>query len=276
MHVLNNVIKTIAFTAVYFVSHVTLAQVQLAGEITQGSLIVGKTLPGSKVFIDGKALPVSTLGDFAFGFGRDQTKPIALKVIEPNGDVESKTLKPTAREYNIQRVEGIAKKIMNPNPKAVARAKKDRAQVKQARAVSSELTAFSQGFIPPIQGTVTGVYGSQRYYNGVPKTPHYGLDYAGKTGDPVKAPADGKVTMWVPDMFYSGGTMIIDHGQGISSTFLHLSGSHVKVGDLVKQGQVVAKVGSTGRSTGPHLDWRINWHNVRLDPALALKITPLK
>ena len=273
---LNNVIKTIAVTATYFVSHVAIAQVQLAGVITQGSLIVGKTLPGSQVLIDGKALPVSTSGDFAFGFGRDQTKPIALKVIEPNGDVESKTLKPSAREYNIQRVEGIAKKIMNPNPKAVARAKKDSAQVKQARAVSSALTAFSEGFIPPIQGTVTGVYGSQRYYNGVPKTPHYGLDYAGKTGDPVKAPADSKVTMWVPDMFYSGGTMIIDHGQGISSTFLHLSGSHVKVGDMVKQGQVVAKVGSTGRSTGPHLDWCINWHNVRLDPALALKITPLK
>ena len=164
---------------------------------------------------------------------------------------------------------------MKPNPKAVARAKKDSAQVKSARAANSDFTAFATGFIAPIDGTITGVYGSQRYYNGVPKTPHYGLDYAGKKGDPVKAPADGKVVLNVPDMFYSGGTMIIDHGHGINSTFLHLSNSYVKVGDIVKQGDVVAAVGSTGRSTGPHLDWRVNWFNVRLDPALALKVKSL-
>ncbi|QOL24867.1 M23 family metallopeptidase [Thalassotalea sp. LPB0316] len=271
-----NVTWVAIFSALFGLSQPANAQVSLSGEITQGALIIGKTQAGSQVSLDGKALPVSKNGDFAFGFGRDTTESVELIVKSPSGKVHSETLTPSSREYNIQRVEGIARKIMNPDPKAVERARKDSAQVKQARAISSELTAFSQGFVAPIEGTITGVYGSQRYYNGVPKTPHYGLDYAGNTGDPVKAPADGKVILWVPDMFYSGGTMIIDHGQGISSTFLHLSGSYVDVGDDVKQGQVVAKVGASGRATGPHLDWRINWHNVRLDPALALKLKPIE
>ena len=199
-----------------------------------------------------------------------------LTIVSPKGEVEKRTLKPLKREYNIQRIEGIAKKIMNPNKKANIRVGEDNKKIKAARTIDSNLTAFAQGFIAPIEGTITGVYGSQRYYNGVPKWPHYGLDYAGNTGDPVKAPADGVVLMFVPDMFYSGGTMIIDHGHGVSSTFLHLSDSYVKVGDKVSKGQVVAAVGSSGRATGPHLDWRINWFNVRLDPALVLKLKPLE
>ena len=165
---------------------------------------------------------------------------------------------------------------MNPNKKAVTRVGEDNKKIRAARKIDSNLTAFAEGFIAPIDGIITGVYGSQRYYNGVPKTPHYGLDYAGKTGDPVKSPADGTVLMYVPDMFYSGGTMIIDHGHGVSSTFLHLSDSYVKVGDKVSKGELVAAVGSSGRATGPHLDWRINWFNMRLDPALVLKLKPLK
>ena len=210
------------------------------------------------------------------GFSRDDNQTYTLKIIDKNGRTETQTLTPTKREYKIQRVNGIAKKIMNPNPEAVKRAKQDSAQVKLARKTDSNLQYFAKGFVAPINGTVTGVYGSQRVYNGVPKTPHYGIDYAGKKGDPVKAPANGTIVLNVPDMFYSGGTMIIDHGHGVTSTFLHLSDSYVKVGDQVKQGDVVAAVGSTGRSTGPHLDWRINWFDVRLDPALALTIEPIK
>lgn len=246
----------------------------LSGEISQGGLVVGKTVTNSQVFLNEQALKVSKDGEFAFGFGRDEQTPHRIKVITPKGEVLEEVLTPSKREYKIQKVNGIKKSIMNPNPKAVARAKQDSKQVKAARAITSDLTAFAQGFIPPIDGIITGVYGSQRVYNGIPKTPHYGLDYAGKKGDPVKAPADGVIVLNVPDMFYSGGTMIIDHGHGINSTFLHLSDSYVKVGDKVKQGEVVAAVGSTGRSTGPHLDWRINWGNVRLDPALALKVKP--
>ncbi|WP_019028150.1 M23 family metallopeptidase [Colwellia piezophila] len=251
------------------------SDIALSGEVKQGGLMVGKTSPQNTVTLNGKSIAVTSSGDYAFGFSRDDKQSYQLVITSVNGDRVTKTLTPEKREYNIQRIEGIKKSIMQPNPKSVARAQQDSKQVKAARKISSELSYFAQGFIAPIKGTITGVYGSQRVYNGVPKNPHYGLDYAGKTGDPVKAPASGTVLLWVPDMFYSGGTMIIDHGQGVSSTFLHLSNSYVKQGDKVKQGQVVAAVGKSGRATGPHLDWRINWFKVKIDPALVLKIQPL-
>ena len=248
----------------------------LTGEIKQGGLIVGKTLPQNTVTLNDKVITVSKSGDYTFGFSRDDQQSYQLVITSVNGDRATKTLIPEKRSYNIQRIEGIKKSIMQPNPKAVTRARQDSKQVKAARKVASSLNYFSQGFIAPIEGRITGVYGSQRVFNGVPKRPHFGLDYAGKTGDPVKAPASGTVLLWVPDMFYSGGTMIIDHGQGISSTFLHLSNSYVKQGDKIKQGQVVAAVGKSGRATGPHLDWRINWFDVKIDPALVLKLQPLQ
>lgn len=248
-----------------------LANIELSGEIMQGGYLVGKTEVGSQVFLNQQLLPVSTLGYYAFGFGRDEEKTFQLKVVTPSGETFEKALTPKKREYKIQRINGIKKSIMKPNPKAVARAKTDNRQVKEARGQKTQLNAFAYKFIAPIKGTITGVYGSQRVFNDVPKNPHFGLDYAGNVGDPVKAPADGIVTLWVPDMFYSGGTMIIDHGHGINSTFLHLSQSYVNQGDVVKQGEVVAAVGKSGRATGPHLDWRVNWHNIRLDPALVLK-----
>ncbi len=254
----------------------TSAHAQLTKQFFQGALIVGKTASENKVMLNGKAIKVSANGDYALGFSRDEKNNSELVIISPNGQREKTTLTPLKREYNIQKVEGIAKKIMNPNKKANIRAGEDNKKISAARKVDSDLTAFAQGFVAPIDGIITGVYGSQRYYNGVPKRPHYGLDYAGKKGDPVKSPADGIILMYVPDMFYSGGTMIIDHGHGVSSTFLHLSDSYVKVGDKVNKGQLVAAVGSSGRATGPHLDWRINWFNMKLDPALVLKLKPLK
>lgn len=270
-------IKLIALclTSIFF-SQNAVAAIKLSGEIKQGALVIGKTATNNVVTFDGKVLPLSEHGDYVFGFGRDDEKTHQLVITQPNGEKELKSLTPAKRQYDIQRIEGIAKKIMNPNPKAVTRAQQDGAQVSVARKTLSTKTDFAKGFIAPITGIITGVYGSQRVFNGVPKRPHYGLDYAGKTGDPVKAPAAGTVVMFVPDMFYSGGTMIIDHGHGISSSFLHLSKSYVKTGDDVKKGQVVAAVGSSGRTTGPHLDWRINWFNMRLDPALALKAVPIK
>jgi len=256
--------------------HNTAGSIILSGEVQQGGLMVGKTSPSNTVSLNGKKIVVSASGDYTFGFSRDDVKSYELVITTINGDRETKTLTPAKRDYKLQRIEGIKKSIMQPNPKAVARSQQDSKQIKAARKISSELTSFAQGFIAPIKGTITGVYGSQRIYNGVPKRPHFGLDYAGKIGDPVKSPASGTVLLWVPDMFYSGGTMIIDHGQGVSSTFLHLSDSYVKQGDNVKQGQVVAAVGNSGRTTGPHLDWRINWFGVKIDPALVLKIQPLQ
>ncbi len=257
-----------------FVSQCALADVQLSGEIIQGGLVIGKAHPDAMVLLNDKKLTVSENGDFVFGFGRDDDQHYALTVIE-SGQKTVKQFTPKKREYNEQRINGIKKSIMKPNPKAQARIKQDNAQIKEARKVASSLSAFAKGFVAPIDGTITGVYGSRRIFNGEPKWPHFGLDYAGDVGDPVKAPADGTVLLYVKDMFYSGGTMIIDHGQGVSSTFLHLSDAYVKAGDSVKQGEIVAAVGASGRATGPHLDWRINWFDTRIDPALVLKVKPI-
>lgn len=146
--------------------------------------------------------------------------------------------------------------------------------VKQARDRIELDTAFAQDFIWPAVGPISGVYGSRRILNGEPRRPHYGVDVAGPVGQPVYAPADGLVTLYVPDMYYSGGTMIIDHGYGISSTFLHLSKEHVEVGQRVKQGDLIAEIGATGRVTGPHLDWRMNWFEKRVDPQLLVPSQP--
>ena len=252
------------------------AEIILSGEIKQGGLVIGKTQANNKVSLNNKQLSVSSNGDYVFGFGRDDVKQYNLVITQTNGEIQQRIITPKQRSYKEQSIKGIAKNIMQPNPKAVSRAQKDSSQIKAARKTSSALTTFATGFIAPIEGIITGVYGSRRIYNGVKKRPHFGLDYAGKTGDPVKAPAAGKILLYVGDMFYSGGTMIIDHGHGVTSTFLHLSNAYVKVGDNVEQGQIVAAVGKSGRATGPHLDWRINWFNTRIDPALVLKIKPIK
>ena len=120
-------------------------------------------------------------------------------------------------------------------------------------------------------GPISGVYGSQRVYNGVPGTPHYGIDVAVPTGTAIVAPASGQIIMVHDNMFYSGGTIMLDHGHGVSSSFLHLSKTSVEVGDWVEQGDPIGEVGATGRVTGPHLDWRMNWGDSRIDPELLLR-----
>ncbi|MCK8046634.1 M23 family metallopeptidase [Shewanella sp. 1CM18E] len=247
-----------------------IAGVELNGELSQGALIRAKVEPGTEVFLNDEVVKVNDKGEFVFGFARDAQAEQMLKLVYADGLTELKPLKVKPREYKIQNITGISKKIMKPDPKAQARAAEDSKQVKAARAQFTASDAFNQDFIWPLTGRVTGVYGSQRIYNGKPGTPHYGVDIAAKTGTVVVAPADGVISLSVPDMFYSGGTMIIDHGYGVSSSFLHLSKLYVEPGQVVKQGDKVAEVGSTGRSTGPHLDWRVNWYQVRLDPTTVV------
>ncbi|QBF84332.1 M23 family metallopeptidase [Shewanella maritima] len=242
------------------------AQLELQGKFEQGALIRGSVPAGAKVKLNGEVIKVTADGRFAFGFERDAELEQSLEVVYPDGLTEIKPLKVNKREYKIDRIEGISKKIMKPNPQAQARAAKDAKQVRAARDTFSEHAFFTQDFIWPVTGRISGVYGSQRVYNGKPGNPHYGVDIARPTGTVVVAPADGVVTLAVPDMFYSGGTVIIDHGYGVSSTFIHLHKIYAKVGDKVKQGQDVAEIGATGRVTGPHLDWRVNWFQMRLDP----------
>ena len=242
------------------------AQVNLQGKLEQGALMRGHVAAGTQVALNGEAIKVTPDGNFAFGFDRDGELSQQLTLVYPSGLTEVKLLTLIKREYDIQSVKGISSKIMKPDPVAQQRAAKDSAQVKAARASFSNQTAFMQEFIWPLTGRISGVYGSQRIYNDVPGNPHFGVDVAAKTGTVVVAPADGVISLSVPDMFYSGGTMVIDHGYGVSSSFLHLSKLYVKTGEVVKQGQAVAEVGSTGRANGPHLDWRVNWYQMRLDP----------
>ncbi|RYV02022.1 peptidase [Shewanella sp. OPT22] len=253
--------------ASFFLSFSALANsIHLQGKFEQGSLIKGNVPPQSQVLLNGNPVQVAKSGDFVFGFEREAEPEHELKVIYPNGLTEIKPLKVTAKKYKIDRVNGISKKIMKPDPKAVARAKKDGKQVRAARNTESQQMAIFTDFIWPVTGRISGVYGSQRVYNGKPGRPHYGVDVARITGTPIVSPADGVITLAVPDMFYSGGTVIIDHGFGVSSSMLHLSKLYVKQGQKVKQGEPIAEIGATGRVTGPHLDWRLNWFQMRLDP----------
>ena len=249
---------------------VTAVALTLEGVPQQGGLMRGLASPGAKIWLDEQVLKVGPKGEFVFGFGRDETGSRLLTINYPDGTQEQQSIVIQARDYQIQRIEGIAKRIMKPDPANVARARKDNLLVAKARQVDSARLDFNQEFIWPVIGPISGVYGSQRFYNGEPRRPHYGVDVARPTGTPVVAPADGVITLWVPDMFYSGGTMIIDHGFGVNSTFLHLSGALVAEGAEVKQGQPVALIGATGRVTGAHLDWRMNWHSARLDPQLIV------
>lgn len=249
-------------------------RVTISGPLVQGGLVLGKAPSGSIIHLNKKLIRQSPEGDFAFGFGRDAAKSATLSIKFPDGEQLSKKLVIEPQDYKIQQVEGVPQRTVTPDPKDLERIRKESAAISKARATNSNLTYFKDGFSWPLLGPITGVYGSQRVYNGEPKRPHFGLDIAAPTGTPVKAPADGVVTLTHPDMFYSGGTLLIDHGYGISTTFIHLSKVIAKEGQTVKRGDIVAEVGQSGRSTGPHLDWRINWFDVKLDPALIMPEMP--
>ncbi|HEY7773392.1 MAG TPA: M23 family metallopeptidase [Marinagarivorans sp.] len=237
------------------------------GTWVQGGLITGRASPGEQVFFNGRELSQSGSGHFAFGLGRDAPKRVAVEV-KADGAVQTLTFEVEQRAYKIQRIEGVQQKHVTP-PKALTdRIQREARAVRKARERNDLRTDFLTSFIWPASGRVTGVYGSQRFYNGTPKSPHYGIDIAGPKGAPVRAPAAGVVTFANNDLYYSGGTLIVDHGLGISSTFIHLSKIEVALGDVVQQGDLIARIGSTGRSTGPHLDWRMNWFSERIDPQL--------
>ncbi len=242
----------------------------LEGKLLQGGMVIGQAPLGSRVWLDGESLELTPDGHFVFGFGRDAEADHKLKVVYPDGVEEQKDLVVRARDYDIQYIEGIPKKIMSPNKDDLKRIREENAMVSQARGQFSTLQSFLETFIWPAKGPITGVYGSQRYYNGEPRRPHFGLDIAAPRGAEVIAPASGKVVLAHDNMFFSGGTLIVDHGYGITSTFIHLDAILVEKGQAVTQGEVIARVGATGRATGPHLDWRINWFQTRLDPRLLM------
>ena len=241
------------------------------GNFQQGSFILGKTNPGSKVSIDRREVRVTKDGYFAFGLDRDRKNNILIKIIKDNDTeiIEKKILK---REYKIQKIDGLPSKQVTPPPEVYDRIKKDNILIGKARAIDSPLIFFKNKFIYPIEKyIITGVYGSQRILNGKPRRPHYGVDFHAPEGTEVKAMMDGTVTLVEKDMYFTGGTIIFDHGHGISTLFMHMKDINVKKGQKVKQGQVVGTLGKTGRATGPHLDIRLNWFDIKLDPMTILR-----
>ena len=243
------------------------------GAFKQGGLVLGELSDGQSVSYQGKVLQLNSQRQFLLGFGRNQPSTAEIIVHQKSGDKKI-ILNIDARDYAIQKIEGVPQKTVTPADQDLKRIKQDAALVREARRIRRNVDDFTAGFIQPAEGVITGVYGSQRFYNGVPKSPHYGIDYAAPTGAPVKAPAAGIITMVHDDLFYSGGTLILDHGHGLSSTFLHLSEILVEQGQSVSAGMVIAKVGASGRATGPHLDWRMNWLDQRIDPQLVLETLP--
>ena len=244
---------------------------EFLGKFEQGAFILGKTNPDTKIKIDNKEVRVTKDGYFAFGLDRDRKNNIIVKIIEKNKTtiVEKKILK---RDYKIQRIDGLPSKQVTPPPEVYDRIKKDNILIGKARSIDSTLNFFKNKFIYPIDKyIITGVYGSQRILNGKPRRPHYGIDFHAPEGTPVKAMMDGIVTLSENDMYFTGGTIIFDHGHGISTLYMHMKDINVKVGQRIKQGQIVGTLGQSGRATGPHLDIRLNWFGVKLDPMTILK-----
>ncbi|AUC90233.1 peptidase [Alteromonas sp. MB-3u-76] len=246
---------------------------KLNGKFTQGALLRGEVPKGSTVLLNEQPVAVNKDGKFVVGFARDAKLNHVLTVKAPKGSVITREITLEEREYDIQRIDGLEPKMVTPPASVTARINKDNRNVAKARGNSSDLDALFTRFEWPAKGPITGVYGSQRILNGVPKWPHYGVDVGAPTGTPVFAPVDGVVTL-ADDLYYSGNTLILDHGMQVFSTFLHLDTMTVNVGDYVKKGEQIGTIGATGRATGPHLDWRINLGKMRLDPQTVVSGNP--
>ena len=264
--------KIIKYILIIFLLNFKVLAVEFDGKFIQGHFIIGKTDPGTKVKIDKKQVKVSKDGYFAFGLDRDRKYDVVI-TIEKDGVKEKITKRVQKRKYNIQKIDGLEEKKVTPPEEVYERIKKENKLIAEARAVDSDLDFFKDKFIIPVDDSIiTGVYGSQRILNGKPKWPHYGLDFAQKEGTGIKAMLNGIVTLAETDLYYTGGTIIFDHGHGISTLYMHMKDIFVKKKQKIKQGDIIGTIGSTGRATGAHLDVRLNWFQTRLDPMSVLKL----
>jgi len=242
--------------------------------MVQGGVVRGQTLPGAQAMLDDQPVRVSPDGRFVFGFGRDQATRARLVVLLPDGRRIEQDLSVERRRYVVQRINGLASEMVSPDEAAMGRIRREADQVSEARRHDLPEPWFDEEFLWPTRGPITGVYGSQRILNGEPRQPHFGVDVAAPAGTPVFAPAAGTVTLAEPDLYFTGGTIILDHGHGLSSVFQHLNSLGVKVGDRVARGDPLGAVGATGRVTGAHLHWGMNWFTVRVDPQLVVGPMP--
>ena len=262
--------KIIKYLIIFLLIQFKSQAIEFEGKFIQGHFILGKTDPGAKIQIDKKNVRVSKDGFFAFGLGRDRKNDIVIT--ETLNGIKNQFIKKfLKREYKIQRIDGLPEKKVTPPKEVYDRIRKENRLIGRARAIDTNLTYFKDQFITPVDNAIiTGVYGSQRILNGKPRWPHYGLDYAQKTGTPIKAMLSGVVTLAEKDLYYTGATLIFDHGHGISTLYMHMNEIFVEMGQEVKKGDIIGTVGKSGRATGPHLDVRLNWFDVKLDPGSVL------
>lgn len=244
----------------------------LEGELRQGELVIGKTEAGTRIALDGKPLRVSQDGRFAFGFPYNQKTRSVLVLRYADGMSESRDITPQLRDYEIQRISGLPAPYVTPPDELLARIKRESEIMRRVHARDTDSVWFADGFDWPIAGIVSSLFGSQRILNGEPRAPHLAVDIAAPTGTPIRAPADGIVSL-IGDFYFDGGFTILDHGHGVSTCYGHQSKKLVAEGDKVLRGQVLGEVGQTGRATGPHLHWGMNWFQTDVDPSLSTPTT---
>ena len=241
-----------------------------AGELTQGGWIRGKAPAGTvSARLGDQPLTLDGNGEFFAAFDRDAGPTAMLSAQLRDGRTVQNELAVSPRAWDIERVD-VARTQGKSDEEFLAMRKPELAQIAAARAAASQTDGWKQRFIWPVKGRISGRFGSQRIYKGGEAGAyHSGIDIAPGAGAPILAPADGVVVLAAEQPFsLEGHLLIVDHGAGLNSAFLHCDTLKVKVGDVVRQGQLLATVGMTGRATGPHLHWSLTWRGARLDPLL--------
>ena len=265
----NKILLYFILSHIFFIFHSN--AIELKGSFIQGGLLVGKVSTEDIVYYNGDRVPIDETGEFILGLGRKHPKKGQLKIIKNDNNTIIKNIIVKQREYKVQKINNLNKNKVTPPKEYYDRIKNEVKIIKKAKSLDVNYSYYHAGFMMPAEGVITGVYGSQRILNGIPKRPHYGIDIANKPGSPILAPSDGIVVMTEEDLYFSGATIILSHGRGLTSSLLHLKKILVEKGSLVKKGQVIGLMGATGRATGSHLDWRMELRGVRIDPNLLIK-----
>ena len=252
---------------------VTNSESVLAGSMQQGSLIVGRTVPGARVRFDELELNVSPGGEFVCGLDWKRRSAAEILFAFPDGTEEVRRVFPLVRQYSVETVNGLPPDTVTPPADVLDRIRHESQTIFHARQKDSDLCWFGDPFDWPAPGILSGVFGSERIDNGKPMSPHMGVDMANVEGTPIRAPANATVSI-SDDYYLDGGFTLLDHGHGVSTCYLHQSKRLVQQGDVVRRGEVIGLMGKTGRATGPHLHWAMNWFQVKLDPSLSTQ-TPV-
>ena len=267
-------LRLIALLPVVLAARRSHAAMPLDGDFIQGGLLVGHAGAGSKVLLDGTDIKVYGDGRFLLGFGRDAAAKSLLKVTMANGVVEVRELAIAQRKYEVQRIDNLPQNQVEPSEAELARIKTERERIAAAKQRLTPTPFFDEALAGRSWARSAACYGSQRVLNGQPRQPHFGVDVAASTGTPLKAPAGGIVSLADPNLFFTGGTVMLDHGYGLTSIFAHQSKIEVKEGDRLAKGDVFGLLGGTGRVTGPHLHWGIYLGTIPLDPQLLVPPMP--